>query len=106
LTSAFSLCENGYECEKIDDFPAKQGGDTGMAIVLKLVTEKREDDQVKVIKFCEDDNEKKTVDPNKAMKDGFTISKDTLKELHKYLEYGQMYEAIARSHKSEFSDLD
>jgi hypothetical protein len=79
--------------------------DTDMAIILKLITEIRDEDPVKVIKFCQDNDEKKLVDTNKALKEGFTTDKDTLKEIHKYLEYGQMYEAIARSHKSEFSDL-
>ncbi|MBN1411957.1 MAG: hypothetical protein JW969_14005 [Spirochaetales bacterium] len=76
-----------------------------MAIHLKILIEMREDDPVKVLKFCEDNNEDKLVDTEKAIKEGFTTDQDTLKEIYKYLEYGQMYEAIVRSHKSEFSDL-
>ena len=56
--------------------------------------------------FCMDDDEEIAIDSETAIKECFTITPETLKRLKELVEYGQMYEEVDKSHKSEFRDLE
>ena len=58
------------------------------------------------LSFCMDNDEAISIDTDTALKECFTITPETLNRLKKLVEFGQMYEEVDKSHKSEFKDLD
>ncbi|MBN2440075.1 MAG: hypothetical protein JXJ04_01975 [Spirochaetales bacterium] len=77
-----------------------------MPIYLKLVKGTGEKGEIMKLSFCMDDDEDISIDTETALKESFTTTPETLNRLNKLIEYGQMYEEIDKSHKSEFRDLE
>ena len=77
-----------------------------MPIYLKLVKGHGSKDDIMELGFCMDNDEAINIDTDTALKECFTITPETLERLKKLVEFGQMYEEVDKSHKSEFKDLD
>jgi sulfur transfer protein SufE len=77
-----------------------------MPIYLKLVKGSGEKGDIMELGFCMDNDEDISIDTETALNESFTITPETLERMKKLIKYGQMYEAVDKSHKSEFKDLE
>ena len=77
-----------------------------MPIYLKLVKGTGSQGEIMELAFCMDDDEAISIDTDTALDECFTTTPETLERIKKLVEYGQMYEEVDKSHKSEFKDLD
>ena len=77
-----------------------------MPIYLKLIKGTGSKRDIMELGFCMDNDEGITIDTDTALKECFTITLETYERLQKLVEYGQMYEEVDKSHKSEFKDLN
>jgi hypothetical protein len=77
-----------------------------MPIYLKFVKGTGEKGEIMELSFCMDNDEDISIDTETALKECFTVTPETLERLKKLVKFGQMYEEVDKSHKSEFKDLD
>ena len=77
-----------------------------MAIYLKFLKDNNSEEDIKQLGFCLDNDENIIIDKETALKEGFTITPETLDRINKLSALGQMYEQVEESHKSEFEELN